>query len=168
MKLNAKVFIPVLVLVLALGVGAGIFFASRGRGDAQRESGTIPYAENVVVLNGGGKIEQAEQDMINLTYNYQAFSTDGVNFKCLLANDAGNEYDLFFDIFADVEATDRIYLSGLLQPGTALRNIELDRALPVGTNTVYVAFNQVDFNEDGEQSLVGQAVVTVEFIVTEE
>lgn len=168
MKLNAKVFVPVLILVLALGVGAGVFFASRNKGEEKEtQSGFIPMAENVVLV-GGGRIEPPPQGMMNLKYNYQAFSTDGVNFTGLWANDPGNKYNMFVDMFADLEAMDRLYLSGLLEPGTGLRRVELNRALPVGNNTVYVAFNQVDFNEDGEQAIVGQAVVTVEFIVTEE
>lgn len=165
--MKLKVLIPVMVLVLALGVGAGLFFSSRNKEEKKEESGYIPMAENVVLV-GGGNVEPPPQDMINLKYNYQAFSKDGINFTGLLANDPGNEYDMFVDIFADAGATDRIYLSGLLPPGTGLQSIELNRALPVGTNTVYVAFNQVDFDENGEQAIVGQAVVTVEFIVTEE
>ena len=123
-------------------------------------------AENVVLV-GEGDVEPAPQDMINLLYNFQAFSVDGVGFNCVLANDAGNRYNMYVDIFADVEGTDRLYMSGLLEPGSGLTRVELNRELPVGTNTVYVAFNQVDTDENGEQAIVGQAVVTVEFIVTE-
>lgn len=166
--MKLKVLIPVLVLVLALGVGAGVYFSSRGNGgEEEAQSGLIPMAENIVLV-GGGDVQPAPQNMINLKYNYQAFSTDGINFIGLLANDPGNEYDMFVDLFADAEATDRLFLSGLLPPGTGIQRIALNRALPVGTNTVYVAFNQVDTDEDGEQAIVGQAVVTVEFIVTEE
>ena len=167
MKLNAKVVIPILIVALfvAVGVGVGTYLATR---DATKYNGIIPYADNAVVLDKGGEIEPAEQGWINLKYNYQAFSKDGVHFSCFLANDAGNEYDLFFDLFADVEATDRLFLSGLLPPGTALNTVELNRALPVGSTTVYVAFNQVGTDEDGEQALVGQSVVTVEFIVLED
>ena len=165
MKLSAKVVIPILILFVAVGAGVGTYLAAK---NTTRYNGIIPYADDAVVLAGGGELEPAQQGWINLKYNYQAFSRDGVHFSCLLANDAGNEYDLFFDIFADVEATDRLYLSGLLPPGTALKNIELDRALPAGSTTVYVAFNQVDFDENGEQALVGQTVVTVEFIVLED
>lgn len=165
--MKLKVLIPVMVLVLALGVGAGLFFSSRNSNEKEQESGFIPMQDNVVLM-GGGDVNPAPQDMINLLYNYQAFSTDGVNFDCLLANDAGNQYNMYVDIFADVEGTDRLYMSGLLEPGSGLTRVELNREFPMGsTNTFYVAFNQVDTDENGEQAVVGQAIVTVEFIVLE-
>ena len=167
MKSKAKVVIPILIaaLIVAVGAGVGTYLAKR---DTDRYNGIIPYAENAVVLDSGEEIEPAQQGYIDLKYNFRAYSRDGVTFSCSLANAASNEYDLFFDLFADIEATDRLYLSGLLSPGTALQSVTLNRALPVGSNTVYVAFNQVDTDENGEQVLVGQAVVTVEFIVLED
>ena len=167
MKSKAKVVIPILIaaLIVAVGAGVGTYLAKR---DTDRYNGVIPYAEDAVVLDEGDEIEPADQGWIDLKYNYQAFSRDGTHFSCLLANSASNEYNMFFDLFADVEATDRLFLSGLLPLGTALQSVTLNRALPVGSNTVYVAFNQVDTDENGEQVLVGQAVVTVEFIVLED
>lgn len=165
MKVKAKVIVPIAVLVLALGIGAGVFFL-RSAPEEDVNDGRIPYAEGVVVMEDTD-IEPAEYGWIDLTYNYQAFSKDGVNFSCLLANAASNQYDLYFDLYADADLTDEIFLSGLLPPGTALEQIELNHALPVGTTTVYVVFNQVDTGEDGNQTIVNQTVVTVEFIVAE-
>lgn len=165
MKKKAKVIVPVVVLVLALGIGAGVYFL-RPAPEEDAGDGHIPYAQGVVVMDELD-IEPAEYGWIDLTYNYQAFSKNGVNFSCLLANAASNQYDLYFDLYADAELTDELFLSGLLRPGTALEQVDLNRALPVGTNTVYVVFNQVDTDEGGNQTIVNQTTVTVDFVVVE-
>lgn len=165
MKVKAKVIIPIVVLALVLGIGLGVYFL-RPAPEEDVNDGRIPYAEGVVVMDESD-IEPAEYGWIDLTYNYQAFSKDGVNFSCLLANAASNQYDLYFDLYADAELTDEIFLSGLLPPGTALDHVTLNHALPVGASTVYVVFNQVDTGEDGNQSIVNQTVVTVDFVVVE-
>lgn len=165
MKVKAKVIIPIAVLVFALGIGAGVYFL-RSAPEEDIKDGRIPYAEGVVVMEDTD-IEPAEYGWIDLKYNYQAFSNDGVNFSCLLANAASNQYDLYFDLYADAELKDEIFLSGLLQPGTALEKVTLDHALPEGTTTVYVVFNQVDTGEGGAQTIVNQTIVTVDFVVVE-
>lgn len=165
MKKKAKVVIPIAVLVLALGIGAGVYFL-RPTPEEESGNGHIPYAQGVVILEDTD-LDQTAKGWIDLTYNHQAFSKDGVNFSCFLTNDASNQYDLYFDLYADAGLTDELFLSGLLPPGTALEQVELNRALPVGSNTVYVVFNQVDTDEDGNQTIVNQTTVTVEFIVNE-
>lgn len=166
MKFKAKVILPVLAVLLALGIGAGAVYLFMSKTpDENINDGRIPYAEGVVVMEGMD-IEPVAKGRIALRYNYQARSTDGINFTCKLGNDESNRYDLYFDLYADAALTDQIYLSGLLRPGTALDNITLNHALPKGTNTVYVGFNQVDVDEEGNQSLLSQTLVTVDFIVS--
>lgn len=165
MKLKAKVIIPIAVLLLLLGIGLGVYFL-RPAPEEDAGDGHIPYAQGVVVMDESD-IEPADYGWIDLTYNYQAFSKNGVNFSCLLANAASNQYDLYFDLYADAALTDELFLSGLLRPGTALEQVELNRALPLGTNTVYVVFNQVDTDGDGNQTIVNQTTVTVDFVVVE-
>ena len=167
MKFKAKVLIPIAVLVLALGAGAGVgvYLAARPSEEASLDDNRIPYAEGVVIMEGVD-IEPVPKGRIALRYNYQAYSNDGTNFTCKLGNDESNQYDLYFDLYADAALTDRMYLSGLLRPGTALEEITLDHALPEGTTTVYVGFNQVDTDEEGNQSLLSQTLVTVDFIVS--
>lgn len=160
MKFKAKVVVPI-VAVLAVGIGIAVYFLRPAPDD-----GRIPYATGVVVTDETD-IEPADFGWLDLLYDYQARSSDGVNFSCMLANAASNRYDMYFDLYTDAELTDEVFLSGLLKPGTALEEITLDHALPAGTNTVYVAMNQVDTDEDGKQTIVDQTVVTVEFIVSE-
>lgn len=164
MKSKAKVILPVLAVLLLVGVGVGVFLYMN-RPDDSVDDGRIPFAEGVVIMDDTN-IDPVAKGRIALRYNYQAHSTDGIHFSCKLGNDKSNQYPLYFDLYADAALTDQIYLSGLLNPGTALEEITLDHALPEGTNTVYVSFNQVDVDEEGNQSLLSQTLVTVDFIVS--
>lgn len=167
MKLKAKVLIPVVSAVAAVAIGIGVYFYLNANGETEDiGNGRIPYAQGTVIMDSDD-VEETEDGYIALLYNYQARSDDGQNFSCLLANSPANGYDLYFDIYTDIALTDRVFLSGLLAPGTAFEQITLDRALPEGTNSLYVVFTQADDNEEGQQVLLNQTVVTVDFIVSE-
>lgn len=161
MKFKAKVVIPAAAALAALGVGAFLYFRApeENMGDNR-----IPYAEGVVIMEDK-EIPQVQKGQIALRYKYQARSTDGIHFSGMLGNDPANEYDLYFDIYADAALKDQIYLSGLVPPGSAIKEIELMHELPEGTTTAYVSFNQVETDEEGQQALVSQTLVTVDFIV---
>ena len=164
--LNKKaILLLLLLLLLLIGVGIGVYFAFF-REDP--DDGRIPYQQGVV-LYGGEEVEPVDAGWIKLTYNYKAFSADGVHFSCLLTNDPANVYDLYFDIYDSdrLAVEDRVFLSGLIPPGYGLKQIALAHALPPGSTTCYVVFNQVDTDEEGNQSMVNQMMVTVEFVVTE-
>lgn len=163
MKSKGKIILAVLVvLLLVVGTGIGVYMFMRPEDSV--DDGRIPYAEGVVIMEDSD-IEPVPKGRIALRYNYQAHSADGINFTCKLGNDESNQYPLYFDLYADAALTDEIYLSGLLDPGTALEEITLNHALPEGTTTVYVSFNQVEVDEAGNQSLLSQTLVTVDFIV---
>ena len=88
-------------------------------------------------------IANARDGMVSLKYQNDAYSSDGVTFKCYLANSGSNLYDMFLTIFSDVELTDQVYLSGLVPPGSGFEEITLDHALDPGTHRVYVTQSQV-------------------------
>lgn len=110
-------------------------------------------------------IEQA-QDGVALEYKNQAFSTDGENFACYIANAESNQYDMFIAIYGDEEFTDELFLSALMRPGQAFDRLKLNHPLDTGSHTVYVAFTQVE-ELDGEQAIHAQVLVTMNFTVTE-
>ena len=159
-KSSKKKVLILLLLLLAIGIAVAVYYFFFRKDDDNR----IPYAEGVVLL-GNEEIEPVNNGWIALTYNYKAFSSDGVHFSCLLSNSAANLYDLYFDIYADDTLRDQVFLSGLIPPGYGLNEIELNHALPAGTTKCYVVFNQVDTDEDGNQSLINQMLVTVDFVV---
>lgn len=154
-----KALILLLLLLLAIGIAIAVYFLF-----FKKDDGRIPYAEGVVLF-GDEEIEPVDRGWVKLTYNYVAKSRDGVNFTCLLTNDPANRYDLYFDIYADDAFQDQVFLSGLIRPGYALTEIMLNHALPAGTTSCYVVFNQVTTDEDGNQSIVNQMMVTVDFVV---
>lgn len=149
-----------LLLLLLIMIGILVYFLFFRK----EPDGRIPYAEGVVLYEGD-EVEPVEAGWVKLTYNYEAKSSDGVHFNCLLTNDPANWYDLYFDIYADDMLEDQVFLSGLIRPGYGLNEIVLNHALPSGTTTCYVVFNQVDTSAEGVQSIVNQVMVTVNFIV---
>lgn len=133
----------------------------------------IGYAEGTTVVEDPDALQKIVDEMsenarktIGLEYKNEAFSTDGQNFECYVANAARNNYDMFIAIYADAEMTDELFLSGLIPPGRAFDHITLNRPLEEGANTVYIAFSQVE-EVDGEQTMRAQALVTMNFHVND-
>ena len=132
----------------------------------------IGYAEGVTAVEDPDALQKAVSDMyakaaegsIALEYKNDAFSTDGTNFSCYIANSVDNKYDMYLQIFADQELTDQLLLTGLVRPGSAFDNIALDHALEPGTHRVYVAYTQV---EEDLETIHAQVFVTMDFHVTE-
>ena len=113
-------------------------------------------------------MENAQNGNIALLYKNNAYSEDGVNFECYIANSAYNIYDMYLTIFADAEMTDQLFLSQLVPPGSGFENITLEHALEPGDHTVYVGLTQVETDEEtGEQAIQGQVFHTMDFHVTQ-
>lgn len=109
----------------------------------------------------------AKEGNVALEYQNEAFSEDGTTFSCYIANSSANLYDMFLTIYADVELTDQVFLSGLVPPGSGFEEITLDHALDTGDHTVYVAVTQVDTDEEtGEQAIKNQVMHTIVFHVS--
>lgn len=131
----------------------------------------IEYAEGTVAVESPDAFQERvdrmvedAQKTIGLQFKNDAYSDDGLNFDCYIANPTRNERDMFLAIYADLELTERVYLSGLVAPGHAFERITLERPLPEGDHTVYVAFSQVE-ELDGQQTMRAQALVTMDFHV---
>lgn len=142
------------------------------------EDGTTPqigYAADATVFLDEdalqGAMDEAMQNAANnsvaLRYQNNAYSDDGINFECYIANSTSNLYDMFLAIYADAELTDQIFLSELIRPGSGFEKLKLEHALEPGVNTVYVAATLVDTEEDGTQVIKSQVVHTMDFHVTE-
>lgn len=135
-------------------------------------TGRVAYAtEGVTVVDDQNAIQRAAEEIFNapddtigLKYKNDAYSLDGENFDCLMANSDMNRYDAFFTICADDAMTDELYVSGLLRPGQAFEKIRLERPLESGNHTVYVTINLVD-EIDGEQVIVNHMAYTMDFHV---
>lgn len=165
-RVLALVFLALIVAVIVLAV------KSCGGKKQEDAAPKIGYAEGVVATDAD-ELQKAVDELakrsdepgIALEYQNEATSTDGVNFDCYIANSAQNEHDMYIDVYADDRLTDEIFLSELLRPGTAFEHIKLNKALDKGSHTVYVAFTQVG-DVDGEQTILGQVMVTMDFTVS--
>lgn len=172
-----KILIAVIIALIIVVIGAAaVVVIALNRQNDQGESGlTIGYATDATVLLDQQSIqaamdaamENAKNGNIGLSYQNDAYSEDGINFDCYIANSIANIYDMFLTIFTDAELTDQVYLSGLVPPGSGFERITLDRALDPGDHRVYVALTQVTVNEDGEQVICHQVAYTMDFHVTQ-
>jgi hypothetical protein len=106
----------------------------------------------------------AEKKPMSLKYRYDATSTDGVNFNCLLSNSPDNDDDMFIAIYTDTTFQDELFLSELLRPGTGFEHITLNRQLDKGVHDVVAAFTLVR-TEDGVQSITQQQFIGLRFTV---
>jgi len=158
----------ILVFVLRPGADSGPAVDAVGTSDTPK----IGYATGTTVVEDPDALQKAVDEMyakaaeggVALEYKNDAFSTDGTNFTCYVANAVENSYDMYIQIFADQELTDQLLLTGLIRPGSAFDNITLDHALDPGTHRVYVAFTQV---EENLETIHAQVFVTMDFTVTE-
>jgi len=175
---TSKVLI-VAVAGLACAVGAmGYTMATRSAPPtepaAQSNDGglQIGYADSAVVLEADDlqkrvdeMNEQTAEGSMRLQYKNDALSSDGTSFACFINNADTNRYDMYIAIYSDAQYTDELFLSGLIRPGEGFDNVTLNRELDEGTHRLFVAFTQVKTDENGEQTIAGQNVVTMDFTV---
>ena len=172
-KSSTKIIIAVVVvLVVAIVAAAAVIITLNQKAD---NSPRIGYSTEAKVMLDKDSLQaamdeamkNAEEGRIGLRYQNDAFSNDGVNFECVIANSSSNIYDMFLTIYADAELTDQIFLSELVPPGSGFENITLEHALDPVDHTVYVALTQVKTDENGEQVIHNQVMHTMDFHVTQ-
>lgn len=163
------------VAVVAASAAVIVVVTSADRSETPQEGAAAPrvaYAtEGVTVVEDPDELSRRVSEMyadagnmMALEYKNDAYSEDGREFECYIANSVSNEYDMFIAIYADAGYSDELFLSQLLRPGSAFGRVELERTLEQGDHTVYVAFTQVK-EEDGQQAICGQSRVTMTFHV---
>lgn len=168
----------VLILIIVLLAGAAVVLAvGKFGGETQPDTenlgdGSTPligYEEGVTALDEDS-LRKAVEEMyaeaakggVPVEYRNDATSTDGKKFDCYIANPAYSDHDVFITIFSDTALSDQLYLSGLIPPGKAMRELNLDHKLDSGKQTVYVVYTQV---EEDHATMYQQVVVTMDFTV---
>lgn len=172
--LTVVLIIIIVLLIAAAAVLALGRFGGEKEPDAENlgdaSTPLIGYEEGVTVVDDPDALQKAVDEAyaeaakrgVSLEYQNGATSSDGINFECYIANPTVSERDIYFQIFADDQFTEQLYLSKLIPPGSAKRELKLDKKLDPGTHTVYVVYTQV---EDDHATAYQQATVTMEFIV---
>lgn len=163
------VIILIIVIVLLLAGGATFFLLNKSKPAEQgvlTSEGTIPYEVNVGIVKENEdlaeKLKEGTGDRIPLHLSTTAQSSDGENFKCVLGNPEGAQYDMYFDIYADEDCTDQIYISGLLAPGSQLEGFKSKKTFPKGTQDVVLVVTTV---EEDHKTLHMQTRVSLTLIV---
>lgn len=178
-----SLLIPVLAALVAAGAmfivmnrnsGDDIETVTQGSGEVDTSNSLIVgYATTgVTAVDDEDSFQKAVDDLykksqqkgMSLKYKYDAVSTDGVNFKCLLANSQDNDDDMFIAIYADDTFQDELFLSELLRPGTGFEQITLKHPLEKGVHNVIAAFTLVK-TEDGQQSITQQQFIGLKLTV---
>lgn len=171
---NKAVVIAILaaaaVIVAAIAVVAVVLLKNNQSDSPQQ---IIGYAAEAKVMLDKNELQaamdeavkNATEGRVGLNYKNDAFSDDGINFECHIANSKSNVYDMFLAISTDAELKDQIFLSELVPPGSGFEQITLNRALEVGDHTVYVTLTQVKLNDAGEQVMCNQVTHTMDFHV---
>lgn len=126
----------------------------------------LGYAEGTTVVRDENALQKALDDMaakvakgsMVLEYEADAYSVNGKDFKCYLANAPENTYDMYFDMYNGSNIDEQLFLSGLLKPGQALDKIELNTALSDGDHSAVLFFTTV---EDDHKTLHSQISVTM-------
>lgn len=172
---TGKLAVAVVALAAVIAVSTAVIVDKLGNNNAGEavDPLSIGYAAEAKVFTDQDALQAAMDEAIRnaqdhnvaLRYQNDAFSEDGVNFECYIANSTRNLYDMFLTICTDPEMTDQVFLSQLLRPGTGFDEIALSHALEPGTNTVYVAVTLVDTRDDGSQTIKSQVVHTMDFHV---
>jgi hypothetical protein len=169
------VLVVLLVAAVAGGTVAVVMLLNRDTGEPVNTAGLqIGYAsEGVTILDEADAAQEAINDLLrggpglSIDYKSDAYSANGKDFECYIGNSDVNSEDMYIQICSDSAMTDTLFLSQLIRPGYAFRNITLDRAFPVGDYTFYVCFTTVGV-ENGEQAITGQTTVAVDFHVVPE
>ncbi len=169
-KSSQKTVIIVLIIIVALllaGGAAALILMNAKDGETESETGGIRYEANVGMVKPNEdlaeKLKEGADDRIPLHFSTTAVSEDGVNFECVLGNPDGAKYDIYFDIYADADCTEQIYLSGLVAPGTQLESFKSSKTFPKGTQDVVLVITQV---EDDHKTLHLQTSVYITLNVT--
>lgn len=158
--------------VATAGIATGAFlYSQRGAADVPAESDPprIGYAADATMANSGNELQEiadrvAQDKGITLEYSNTAISLDGQTVTCYVANAIENAYDMYFGVYFDSAYEEELYLSQLLRPGTALREITLSRVLEPGKYQIYVVETQVG-EIDGVQTIMSQVAHTIDLEV---
>lgn len=177
-KRSPLVLVLIIIIVVLVAAAAVLALGKFGEKEpaevplSDNSTPLIGYEEGVTVVDDPDALQKAVDEMyakaeemgVPLEYQNDAYSNDGEKFECYIANPSSAPYDVFISVYSNPELTEQLYLSGLIKPGNAKRDIYLEKRLDAGKHRVYVVYSQV---EEDHATIHQQAVVTMDFTVAE-
>ena len=129
----------------------------------------LEYDNSAVALNADDLArqyselqEKVNEGQVSLEFQNIAFSENGTDFTCHLANSDMNTEDMFFSIYKDGTFSEQIYLSGLLAPGQVIESFTSEIKFDPGEYEVVVLFTTV---ADDHKTMTSQTPVVINFKV---
>lgn len=164
--------ILVLSLVLVVMATAGAMLL-RNKGNIQQAdsvSNGSQYDANVILEDPetlqnmvDKMLEKASEGQMALEMQVSAYSQDGNEFTCYLANSVENSYDMYLILYLE-ETQEEICRTGLIPIGGRLENFTTVKKLEPGSHTCTLTFVQV---EEDKETIHAQVNVGLELIVNE-
>jgi hypothetical protein len=152
-KGNKKSVILIIVIIILLAV-IGVLAWMVLHPKQETGSEEMPADEGIAYDTGVVAVDQESlQDAIDkmmakdgtmaLEMKMNAYSGDGVNYDCDIANSPRNRYDMYMILYLD-ETQEELYRSGLIPVGKRIDHLTVSRALESGTHNCSLTFVQVE------------------------
>lgn len=163
-----KVLIAVIILLLlAIAAGCVYFFIIRKDPDDGLEFGVgVALTQEELDAAMADAARNSAGGGVALKYRNDAYSEDGTSFDCYILNSESNLYDMFFEIYADNDLTDRLFISSLIPRGSGYNKLKLERPLEKGDHMLYVHVATVTTDEDGKEKIAAEITHTMDFHVS--
>lgn len=168
-KKEYSIILALSLVVLVLVVAGAAILWPREEAQTATSNGT-QYDANVILEDPetlqdmvDKMLAKASEGQMALEMQVTAYSQDGTNFTCYLANALENNYDMYMILTLD-EGQEELCRTGLIPVGGHLENLTLQKELSSGTYTCTLSFVQVE--EDGE-TVHAEVNVGFELIVSD-
>lgn len=133
--------------------------------------GKIKYEPGVIVVDKDNLQEEYDKAVnkvkdgyISLNFNNWAESEDGTNFDCYFGNSPENTYDVYYDMYLDDSLSQRIFITGLIPPGSGIDHFESEYFLSPGQYEAVLVLTQV---ESDHATIHAQTSVQITLVVKE-
>jgi NADH:ubiquinone oxidoreductase subunit 3 (subunit A) len=158
-KSNTKSVILIIVIILLLAViGVLVWMVLHPKQEAvveqqpvteaQSDSDEIAYDTATVAVDEESLQKavdemMAKQGSMALEMKVNAYSKDGTNYECSIANSPRNSYDMYMIIYLD-ETQEELYRSGLIPVGKKIERFSTNRQLESGNHECTLTYVQVE------------------------
>lgn len=164
-KKRKKTWIILLLLLLLIAAGVAVFyFKYVKKGDQPRIEKEMAAKAGLLPTHSEEELQEllnktVQEGMVNISINPDPIFQDGKSAGSLnIENIPANHYDLQVDI--TLEATDeKIYGSGLIEPGHYVDNAKLTKPLKKGDHKAVAVFTA--YYPDNEKDILAKASANI-------